>query len=496
MYKQLLVSAENISISFGVRTLFNIEKLEIYEGDRIGLVGLNGSGKTTLLRLLCGEISPDDGIIKANCKPQYFTQTSNDIQIKADPQEFSLWGVQNLIDSDVVSGGEGTRLRLAEIFSKNSPLYLFDEPTSQLDKEGVEYFNYRLSCIDSFILVSHDRDLINRQCNTIIEIESGEVRRFLGNYASYCEQKKQIFNRAYFEYEQYVDEMKRLTAVYNQKKEQARKTEKKPRGISKSEAKTRDYCAARRSPKGKAKSIERSAQNIKKRMEHMEVKERPQETPTLRPIFSLTDPPKNHIIMEAANLSFAYANGKEVFRNATFRLQRNSHTVLMGENGSGKTTLIRLILENKLVRVVPKANIGLLQQDISKLSDKHSVLESVMKTSVQPLNIVRTILARLLFTTEDIQKPMSVLSGGERIRLAFAKIFVSNANVLVLDEPTNYLDIPSIEAIEKLLSEYEGTLLFTSHDRSFTKAIATNALLIHDKQIFQSSLDDIKVTNQ
>ena len=493
MYKKLLLLAENISISFGTRTLFHIKKLEIHEGDRIGLVGLNGSGKTTLLRLLSGAMLPDEGSIKVNCKPQYFAQMSNDTPQEADSRELNLWGVQDHIDSDVVSGGEGTRLRLAELFSKSSPLFLFDEPTSHLDKEGLEYLNYRLASIDNFVLVSHDRELLDRQCNTIIEIEMGEVKIFSGNYSSYCDQKKQARNRAYFEYEQYVDEMKRLTTVYHAKKEQARKAEKKPRGISTSEAKTRDYCAARRSPKGKAKSIERSAENIKKRMEHMEVKEKPQELPKLRPIFSLTDPPKNPIIMEADNLSFAYANGKEIFKNAIFRLPRGSHTVLLGENGVGKTTLIRLIIEKKLVRVVPKAKIGYLQQDLSNLSYEDTVLESVMETSVQPPNIVRMTLARLLFTAQDIQKSVSVLSGGERIRLAFARIFVSNANVLVLDEPTNYLDIPSIEAIQELLSEYEGTLLFTSHDRAFIKAIATNVLLIHDKQIFQSSLDDEKV---
>ncbi len=287
--------------------------------------------------------------------------------------------------------------------------------------------------------------------------------------------------------------MKRLAAIYQTKKEQARKAEKKPRGISASEAKARDFSTARRSPKGKAKSIERSAQNIKKRMEHMEVKEKPHELPKLRPIFSLTDPPKNPIIMEADDLSYAYENGKEIFKNAAFRLPRGSHTVLLGENGVGKTTLIRLIIEGKLVRVVPKAKIGYLQQDLSNLSYDDTVLENVMGTSVQPQNIVRITLARLLFTAQDLQKPVSVLSGGERIRLAFARIFVSGANVLVLDEPTNYLDIPSIEAIQELLSEFEGTLLFTSHDRAFIKAIATNVLSIRDKQIFQSSLDDEKI---
>lgn len=173
---------------------------------------------------------------------------------------------------------------------------------------------------------------------------------------------------------------------------------------------------------------------------------------------------------------------------------RGSRTVLLGENGSGKTTLIRLILEGNLIRIVPKAKIGYLKQDLSDLSMDKTVLENAMETSIQSPGIVRTVLARLLFTASDIQKPVSVLSGGERVRLAFARILVSHANVLILDEPTNYLDIPSIEAIQALLSEYEGTMLFTSHDRAFVKAIATDAVVIRKKQIFPLDIERIEIT--
>lgn len=127
--------------------------------------------------------------------------------------------------------------------------------------------------------------------------------------------------------------------------------------------------------------------------------------------------------------------------------------------------------------------IGYHQQDLSTLNMGKSVLENALETSIQSQTVVRTVLARLLFTAQDIQKPVSALSGGERIRLSFARIFVSSANVLILDEPTNYLDIPSIEAIQSLLSEYEGTMLFTSHDTMFVKNVATDAYLIQNKQI-------------
>lgn len=477
-------------MSLGTRELFHIDKLEVYEGDKIGLVGLNGTGKSTLLRLINGDITPDEGRIKLNCTPTYFAQLSDEHNNNiADPKELSLFGVQELVIQDITSGGENTRLRLAELFSQSGTLFLLDEPTSHLDEDGFEYLDQRLASIDSFILVSHDRELLDRRCNIILEIEDGEIRTYSGNYSSYCEQKKQAFERASFEYEQYTDEIKRLSFAYRKKKEQAKKAAKKPRGLSSSDAKAIEFSAPTRSPKGKAKSMERSAENIKKRIEHMDIKEKPRELPQMRPIFSLTGPPRNPIIIEAEQLSFSYPTGKEVFRNTTFRLLRDSRTVLLGENGSGKTTLIRLILEGELVRIVPKAKIGYLKQDLSDLRPDKTVLENVTETSIQSQSIVRTVLARLLFTADDIRKPVSVLSGGERVRLAFARILVSNANVLILDEPTNYLDIPSIEAVQSLLSEYEGTMLFTSHDSTFVRAIATNAVVIRDKQILPIEID-------
>ena len=481
--RKILLSIKDLSISFGTRTLFQINKLEIFEGDRIGLVGLNGAGKSTFLRLINGDILPDNGTIKLNCAPCYFMQFSEQFPHVSNQEELSLFGVKTLQEQEFISGGESTRIRLAKLFSEQGALYLLDEPTSHLDSDGSKYFEQRLSLIESFILVSHNRELIDRQCNTIIEIESGELKTYFGNYSSYCEQKKMIDIRAAREYEIYTDEVRRLSMAYQKKKEQARKTAKRPSRLSPSEAKAVEFSAPTRSPGSKAKSIEHSAENIKKRIMHMDVKERPQTPPHIRPVFNLTDPPQNPVILEANHFSFSYPNGKVIFKDASFRLLRNSRTALIGPNGSGKTTLIKLIVEGNLIRKVPKAKIGYHQQDLSARNLEKSVLENALETSIQSQTVVRAVLARLLFTAQDIQKPVSNLSGGERVRLSFARIFVSSANVLILDEPTNYLDIPSIEAIQSLLSEYEGTMLFTSHDTLFVKKVATDAYLIQNTQI-------------
>jgi len=474
---------EQVSLSFADRLLFHIDKLTVYEGDRIALVGMNGTGKTTLLRLLCGEISPDEGVIRRYCTACFFRQIAQADGTLAAQAELSRFGVQGLEESAAVSGGENTRLRLAEAFTQDRSCLLLDEPTCNLDAQGIAYLNRRLESVPTLILVSHDRDLINRQCTRIWEIENGAVTAYDGNYDAYLLQKEQLRARAQTEYEQYTEEMTRLKQVYAAKKEKARKIENKPKGMSNSEAKVREFSASHRSPRSKAQMLERSANNVKQRMAHMEVKEKPKELPKIRPDFALTDPPRNPIILEADHLSFAYPDGKTIFDDAVFRLRRGSRTALVGENGAGKTTLLRLIEENDLIRRVPKARLGFFRQDMSDLNEQKTVLESVMEVSIQQESVARTMLARLLFPARDMQKQVSVLSGGERIRLCFARLFVSSANVLILDEPTNYLDIPSVEALETLFSEYEGTLLFVSHDAAFVRAIATDRLLIRDRKI-------------
>ena len=162
---------------------------------------------------------------------------------------------------------------------------------------------------------------------------------------------------------------------------------------------------------------------------------------------------------------------------------RRSRVAIVGENGAGKTTLLNLIrqeytLNKGTIYVVPKASIGLLDQNMASLDLEKTVLQNVMEESVQKEGIARTILDRLLLSARDMQKKAGVLSGGERIKLAFAKLFVGRANVLILDEPTNYLDIPSVEALEEMFSEYEGVLIFVSHDEAFIRACATEILEI------------------
>jgi len=215
----------------------------------------------------------------------------------------------------------------------------------------------------------------------------------------------------------------------------------------------------------------------------MEVKEKPKEELTARPDFRLTNPPRNPIVIRGEHISFQY-DDHIIFDDADFIIRNGSKVALLGGNGMGKTTLLELISDQyEGIHIVPGAKIGYARQNMSQIDFEQTVLENVRRVSIQSESLSRTVLARLLLSERDMNKKAFELSGGERMKLSFAMLFVSDVNMLIFDEPTNYLDIPSVEALEKMLMEYEGTLLFTSHDKVFVDRIATDRYRIESGKI-------------
>ena len=488
MRQKLLMQAERIVLRFGEQKVLDIDRFVVDQGERIGLVGANGAGKTTLLRVLAGELEPDAGTVKVMCDTHFFRQFSEGVDPFAlEGKEMKAMHIQDKVWQEVVSGGEDTRMRLAWMFSSGKMLVFLDEPTANLDMKGIALLKQKLLELDTMIIVSHDRALLNALCTRIVEIRDGQLASYEGNYDDYTRLKEQNIRRQWTEYENYTSEKKRLEKVYLQKKQKAASIEKLPKGMTPREAGLRNSIS--KHPKdAKAGRMEASAKNVLERLEHMEVKEKPRELPRMRPDFRLTDPPENAVVIRGEGISFSYENGGEIFRDASFQIRNKSRVAVVGENGAGKTTLLKLItgehpLEKGSIYVAPKVAIGLLSQNMASLDCGKTVLENVMEDSVQKENIARTILARLLLSAQDMRKEAGVLSGGERIKLAFAKLFVGRVNVLILDEPTNYLDIPSVEALEEMFSEYEGVLVFVSHDETFIRACATEILEVRDGKI-------------
>lgn len=474
---KILLSANHIVHYFGDRKILEFEKLNIYQGDRIGIVGVNGAGKTTLLNILSGHLIPDEGNITREVPVGYFKQF-RERENCADMQKLRKLGISNKLSRENLSGGELTRLGLAAM-NEESLLTFADEPTANLDDEGVELCCQMLEQSCALLLVSHDRSVLNRLCTQIIEIRDGHLHFYTGNFSDYSRQRQQKFERQEFEYIQYRTEKSRLESAAVLRNQASQSVRKAPSRMGNSEARLH-----KRSAVEKKEKLDKARKNILSRLEHLEVKEKLWETPMAKIDFSLTDPPSNREIVSGNNINFSYGDN-QIFQNASFYLPKGSKTALVGPNGAGKTTLMELIHSGAQgIRLVPKAKIGYFKQSLDTLDLSKTVLENVMETSVQSEKTMRCILARLLIRRDDVYKKAAVLSGGELVKLAFAKMFGSDANLLLLDEPTNFLDIPAIEALQKMVAEYEGTILFVSHDRSFSDGCATRILRIENKKLF------------
>lgn len=473
---KILLSANHIVQYFGERKILEFEKLNVYEGDHIGIVGGNGVGKTTLLNILSGELIPDEGSVIREVPVSYFKQFRDRAE-QVDLQKCRKLGLTGKLSREHLSGGEMTRLGLAAM-NKDSLLTFADEPTANLDADGVELCCQMLEQCSTLLLISHDRAVLNRLCTRIVEVRDGCLYFYTGNFAAYHEQREQAFKRQEFEYQQYRSEKSRLEKAARQRSQASKSVRKAPSRVGNSEARLH-----KREAGEKMEKLDNARKAILSRLEQLEVKEKPREMAQVRIDFSLTDPPANREIVMGDHITFSYGK-KLIFENASFSLPKGSKTALIGPNGAGKTTLMELIWSGATgIRLVPKAKIGYFKQNLDTLDLSKTVLENVMETSVQSEKTMRGILARLLIRREDVFKKVSVLSGGERVKLAFAKLFGSPANLLLLDEPTNFLDMPAIEALQQMVEDYEGTVLFVSHDRTFLEECATRILRIEDRKL-------------
>lgn len=489
----LLIDAVNIKKSFGAREILSFKELKIMTGDKIGIVGPNGAGKTTLMNILAGELLPDEGIVKSYTEVAYIRQFSDSTPSEAaHSMDLRRFKVSDKVECDMLSGGERTRLKIAQALSKNGVLLMADEPTANLDIHGIELLRQELIKAETVILISHDRDLLNRVCNKIIEVEAGKIQYFQGDFAFYKQQKQILINTAKFEYESYIDEKKRLEEEIVNRQAKAKSIRKAPSRMGNSEARLHIGSTSE-----KQKKLFDRVKGIQTRLDKLEVKSKPHELPVIKLDFSLTNPPENKYVISGQNFSFSYDKSK-LFENANFKIVNGIKQAILGGNGTGKTTLLNeiykkyfdgLAVDGKVssntsfaIRIVPKAKLGYFYQGFENLEKEKTVLENVMKDSVQNETTARTILARLLLAAESVYKRVEVLSGGEKIKVSFAKLFVSDANVLLLDEPTNYLDMASIQALQDILKDYEGTVLFVSHDKEFVEAVAQRLIVITDKK--------------
>ncbi|WP_353092800.1 ribosomal protection-like ABC-F family protein [Tissierella praeacuta] len=481
----LILEINNLKKYYGDRLILDIKDLKAYTGDKIGLVGLNGSGKTTLLNLISKKINQDEGTIKTTIEPFYIKQLENEINKDVDNEYISKFGLKNK-NERYMSGGEMARLKIAEFLTDNRRFLLADEPTSNLDFEGINILIEKLSNFDGcMIITSHDRNLLEKVCNKIMEIEDGKIKIYEGNYSEYKSQKELEKKTQKLEYEKYNKEKRRLERVLFDTRKRTDKIRRTPKRMGNSEARLHKMGG-----QNSKKSLDNKVKAVASRLDKLEEKHKAKEIEKIN-LDIKGDELFSKIVIGGKNITKTFEN-RVLFKNSNFQVYNKSKVALIGNNGSGKTTLLKMIMENAPnINISKKANLGYFSQNLNILDENKTIIENLLESSNLEQE-ARDILAKFLFKREDIYKKVSVISGGERVKVSLAKILLSDFNILILDEPTNYLDIYSIEALEEALINYGGTLLFVSHDRRLIEKVADTIMIIENNKIniFQGSFNE------
>ena len=512
----MILACRQLQKSYGIDVILEKITFHIEEREKAAIVGVNGAGKTTLFKVLTGEISADGGefFLRKDASLGYLAQN---IQINSDrtiyeellsvfekilhteaalrelENEMGRLNGQALADKmeeyaalqhdfeqndgysyqsrlkgvlkglgfaendfdrpmNQLSGGQKTRVHLAKLLLSKPDILLLDEPTNHLDIASIEWLEDFLRAYPgSVLIISHDRYFLDRIVTKVVEIENKKSTVYNGNYSFYWQQKE--INR---EIQQKAYEMQQKEIKHQE-----------------------DVIRTLRSF-NREKSIKR-AESREKALDKMERIERPDALPdqmrlTLTPFLT-----SGNDVLHAENLSKSYG-GQKVFQNVAFDVKRGEKVAIIGPNGIGKSTLFRMLLkevssDSGLIRFGTNVFVGYYDQEQAKLDESKTIFDEISDTyPTLTAGQIRNILAAFVFTNDDVFKPISALSGGEKGRVSLAKIMLSKANLLMLDEPTNHLDMFSKEVLEDALNRYEGTVIYISHDRYFINKTAEKIL--------------------
>ena len=446
----MILNISNLSKSYVGQSVLKEVSFHLEEKEKAAIVGINGSGKTTLLRCILGIEEADEGGIafSKDKKMAYLAQQHADME-QEDEEYESL------------SGGQKTKKRLEEILMEKPDLLILDEPTNHLDIGSIQWLEKVLKRYDgAVLLVSHDRYFLDKIVTKVIDLERGKARMYLGNYTAYAEKKKMIREAERKAYENQQAEIKHQEAVIEKLKQFNRE-----------------------------KSIKR-AESREKLLSKVERLEQPEDLQNeMRLLFMPREASGNDVLI-AKDLGKSF-DGKRLFSHGTFSIQRGEHVAVIGDNGTGKTTLLKIL--NGLIqadegefRLGSKVKIAYYDQEHAVLHMEKTLFDEIQDTYPDMNNTrVRNVLAAFLFTGDDVYKKVGDLSGGERGRVSLAKLMLSDANFLILDEPTNHLDIQGKEVLEEAIRNYEGTVLYVSHDRYFINRTATRIM-----ELFSNRFDN------
>lgn len=519
----MILACQNIEKAFDGVPLLCDASFHIEEREKAALIGINGAGKSTLFRIIVGEITPEEGqVILAKGKTLGYLAQHQDLTSDLSIYDSLLEVKQHILDMEMqmrrteqemkhaageeltrlmesysrltqkfeqengyaykseitgvlkglgfgeedfskmistLSGGQKTRVALGRLLLSRPDIILLDEPTNHLDMESITWLEtYLLNYPGAVFIVSHDRYFLDRVVTKIVEIDNTKVTTFTGNYSAYSEKKAMLRKAAYQAYLNQQQEVKHQEEVI---------------------AKLRQF--------NREKSIRR-AESREKMLEKMDVLEKPVEVDasmkiTLRPRIT-----SGNDVLTVEHLTKSFPS-LPLFEDLNFTVKRGEKVAIIGNNGTGKTTILKilnqlLVPDSGVFHLGSKVHIGYYDQEHHVLHMEKTVFEEISDDYPKLTNTeIRNLLAAFLFTGDDVFKKISALSGGERGRVSLAKLMLSEANFLILDEPTNHLDITSKEILEEALNNYEGTVLYVSHDRYFINRTATRILELTNQKL-------------
>jgi len=511
----IILQINQLTKYFGADLILSNIKLEVQSKDRIALVGRNGAGKSTLLKIISNQLSYDSGdIIKPKDvtigylaqdtglqtersiwdemltvfsglkemenqmrtleakmgDPAYFEdgplyarilkeydeiqeafkqkggfQYEADIRSVLHGLRFSEFDYQTPIET--LSGGQRTRLALAKLLLTKPDLLILDEPTNHLDIDTLSWLEgYLQGYPGALLIVSHDRYFLDKVVTTVYEISRKQSAKFLGNYSAYLAQKAEQYERDMKMFEKQQDEIAKLQDFVQRNLARASTTKR--------------------------------AQSRRKQLDKMQVMDRPQGDEKSASIMFDIDRQSGNDVLKANNLAVSY-DRTPIFRHVDLSLSRGDSVALVGPNGIGKSTLLKTLVKQLeplegSFSFGANVSVSYYDQQQADLTSNKTVLAELWDEYPNKMEKeIRTILGNFLFSGDDVLKPVSTLSGGEKARLALSKMMLQRSNVLILDEPTNHLDLDSKEILENALIDYPGTILFVSHDRYFINRLAT-----------------------
>ncbi|GEN53855.1 ABC-F family ATP-binding cassette domain-containing protein [Halobacillus faecis] len=522
----ILMQLNQLTKRFGAELILSNIKLEVQMNDRIAIVGRNGAGKSTLLKMMAGEMSHDEGnIFKPkettigylaqntglqseetiwNEMEKVFTHLkdfekdlrSMEVQM-ADPDllddqkryqqlladydrkqeyfktaggyqyEADIRGVLNGLnfknfnwDTPInsLSGGQKTRLALGKLLLTSPDVLILDEPTNHLDIDTLSWLEgYLQGYQGAVVIVSHDRYFLDKIVNTVYEIAFQSSKRYHGNYSDYLKKKEADYEQELKRFEKQQEEIKRMEDFIQKNIVRA--------------------------------TTSKRAQSRRKQLDKMDKLEKPKDDNQSAKFSFQTAKRSGNDVLKLRNYAFRYDDSDDyLFDNVFLDLNRGDSVALVGPNGVGKTTLLKTLIgdleQSKGEKLIgTNVQIGYYDQEQTKLNSTKTVLHELWdEYPMKNEKDIRTILGNFLFSGEDVLKPVSALSGGEKARLSLAKLMMQEANFLILDEPTNHLDLDSKEVLEAALVDYPGTLLFVSHDRYFINKIATQVVEMNPEE--------------